>query len=107
MVVLTNICRNFRIANQARIRHVASMLDSLLLWIPGQKLGGILVRFCAAKPSVHCRFAPCLDIGAAALQEQALASGNANVQPLRGGLTAIYTKRAQRYAVLSCSGTQD
>ena len=23
------------------------------------------------------------------------------------GLTAIYTKRAQRFAVLSCSGTQD
>ena len=66
MVVLTNICRNFRIANQARIRHVASMLDSLPLWIPGKKLGGILVRFCVAKPSDHGRFAPCLDIGAAA-----------------------------------------
>ena len=107
MVVLTNICRNFRIANQVRLRHVASMLDSLPLWIPGQKLGGILVWFCVAKPSVHGRFAPCPDIGAAALQEQALASGNANVQPLQGGLTAIYTKRAQRSAVLSCSGTQD
>ena len=51
---------------------MASMLDSLPLWIPGQKLGGILVRFCVAKPSVHGRFAPCPDIGAAALQEQLL-----------------------------------
>lgn len=66
MVVLTNICRNFCIANQAQIRHVASMLDSLPLWIPGQKLGGILVRFCVAKPSDHGRSAPCPDIGAAA-----------------------------------------
>ena len=34
-------------------------------------------------------------------------SDSQGFQLLRGGLTAIYTKRAQQSAVLSCSGTQD
>ena len=75
--------------------------------VPKKAGWGNLVLFCVAEPSGHGRFAPCLSLVVSVLREQDLASGYAKVQPPSGGLAVYIYKKTQRFAVLSCSGTQD
>ena len=63
--------------------------------------------FYASCHQAFVRFAHFWTLSFLSLWKQAFSYRNVNVQPLRGRLDGYKRKKTQRFAVLSCSGTQD